>query len=176
MALSALIKSIIGKTYLLHYGSEFIPFLDTLPTLMDQDTAWAMKVQEPKDASDDSSLADAPIGTPAPPVSRMTSQSLADTDRPVEPAQVPGPLHTKRQRKASLPLSTKLSMMASPTHIGYLDDHPTKNQLKQLVQIAQHLAQIDPESIAYEITRIECMYFLEIQVCCSTAFSPSLDY
>lgn len=68
-ALSALIKSVIGKTYLLHYGSEFIPFMDMLPTLKDQDTAWAMKVQEPKDDSDDSSPIDVRTGTPASPVS-----------------------------------------------------------------------------------------------------------
>ncbi|KAJ3554551.1 hypothetical protein NM688_g3048 [Phlebia brevispora] len=162
-ALSALIKSIVGKTYLLHYGSEFIPFMEMLSTLKDQDASWAIKVDDPKEDSDESSVADALTGTPASPVSSMTSQSLPDVDR--QQQEQPPPPTTMRERKASLPLSTKLSMMASPTHLGYSEssDHSSRNQLKQLVQIAQQLLLTDPTSIAYEITRVECKYFLEIQ-------------
>ena len=170
-ALSALIKSIVGKTYLLHYGSEFIPFMEMLSTLKDQDAAWAMKVDETRDDSDDSaSLADV-AGTPASPVSSMTSQSLPEIERLQEPVIPPQTM--MRERKASLPLSTKLSMMASPTHVGYGDpvEHNGKSQLKQLVSIAQAIANTDATSVAYEITRVECKAFLQIQVCHLTCAS-----
>ena len=162
-ALSALIKSIVGKTYLLHYGSEFIPFMEVLSTLKDQDSTWAMKVDEPRDDSDDSiSVADPPAAAPASPVSSMTSQSLPESIERTQDAPPP----TMRERKASLPLSTKISMMASPTHV-YMDglDHSLKGQLKALVNVAQQVLQTDPTTIAHEITRVECKYFLQIQVC-----------
>jgi threonyl-tRNA synthetase len=53
-ALSALVKSIIAKTHLIHYGLEFLPFLEVLPNLVDQDTIWALKVEGPTYESDDS--------------------------------------------------------------------------------------------------------------------------
>lgn len=139
--------------------------MEMLSTLTDQDASWAMKVDEPKEDSDDSaSVADPLTGTPASPVSSMTSQSLPDVDRAQEQTAPPP---TARERKASLPLSSKLSMMASPTTIIGSDpiEHSSKNLLKQLVNIAQQVAQTDPTSIAYEITRVECKYFLQIQVC-----------
>ena len=53
-ALSALVKSIISKTYLLHYGSEFLPFLELLSSLFDKDVAWALKIDDNAEESDDS--------------------------------------------------------------------------------------------------------------------------
>ena len=41
-ALNALIKSIISRTHLFHYGSGFLLFLEQLPSV-DQDAAWALK-------------------------------------------------------------------------------------------------------------------------------------
>ena len=171
-ALSALIKSIVGKTYLLHYGSEFIPFMEVLSTLKDQDSTWAMKVDEPRDDSDDSaSVADPSAAAPVSPVSSMTSQSLPENLERTQ--EVPPP--TMRERKASLPLSTKLSMITSPTH-GYMDgqEHSSKNQLKMLVNVAQQVLQTDPTTIAHEITKVECKYFLQIQVCHLTSASHKL--
>ncbi|KAE9398927.1 hypothetical protein BT96DRAFT_711392 [Gymnopus androsaceus JB14] len=53
-ALSALIKSIISKTYLLHYRSDFLPFLEVLLMLVDWDSSWALKVDDTANESDDS--------------------------------------------------------------------------------------------------------------------------
>ena len=39
-----------------------------------------------------------------------------------------------------------------------------KQVLKKLVNTANELNQIDPSNIAQEITRIECQFFLRIQV------------
>jgi hypothetical protein len=57
-ALNALIKSIISKTHLLHYGSGLLPFLERLPGLADQDAAWALKVDISDTDSDDYTLED----------------------------------------------------------------------------------------------------------------------
>ena len=44
----------ISNTHLLHYGSDFLPFLEQLPTLRDIESSWAMKVDDTLDVSDDS--------------------------------------------------------------------------------------------------------------------------
>ena len=54
-ALSALIKSIISKTHLLHYGSGFLPFLEQLPGV-DQDATCALKADISNTDSDDYTL------------------------------------------------------------------------------------------------------------------------
>ncbi|KAI0695598.1 ras guanine nucleotide exchange factor domain-containing protein [Cytidiella melzeri] len=167
-ALSGLIKSVIGKTYLLHYGSVFIPFLETLPKLKDQDTSWAMKVDEAKDDSDDSSsVAEVNVTTPASPVSSQTSQSLHDFNRIPMPALPPTASNSTRERKASLPLSAKMLMSgSSPTqaaHISNSSELTWARKLKNLVALSHQFLSTDPSTTAQEISRVECGYFLEIQ-------------
>jgi len=53
-ALTALIHSIISKTYLLAYGSEFLQFLHSVPTL-DKDAAWALKLPMMDESDNDNS-------------------------------------------------------------------------------------------------------------------------
>ncbi|EKM61029.1 uncharacterized protein PHACADRAFT_247338 [Phanerochaete carnosa HHB-10118-sp] len=157
-ALSALIKSVMGKTYLLHYGSEFIPFMETLSTLKDSEVAWAMKVDGPKDESDD-------------------SNSLKETARPgasshslVPPSKSIAPVVTQkslaRERKHSLPLSARILVMeTSPTQIGLSDsiEHPPSKKLKILVNLSNQFMNTDPTSLAQEISRLESTFFLQIE-------------
>lgn len=164
-ALSALIKSIISKTYLLHYGSDFLPFLELLPTLVDKDSTWALKIQDSEDESDDgySLLEDddesmnRSIGSSGP--GRSPSRSKP---KPPPPAT--------RERKASLPLTAKTFMPSSASTISNGSSEPMeyqyqpKQQLKDLLKIAQEVNMIDPEEIAQEITRLEVKLFLDIEV------------
>lgn len=167
-ALSALIKSIVGKTYLLHYGSVFIPFYETLGKLKDQDTTWAMKVEEPKDDSDDaSSVADAHATSSSSPVSSRTSHSLHDPNPTVATPAPPLPSsEVKRERKSSLPLSAKMLMNSSPTQSSNPSspDVTWNKRLKLLSQCAQTFSDVDINDMAQEICRAQVEYFLEIKV------------
>ncbi|KDQ07675.1 hypothetical protein BOTBODRAFT_59810 [Botryobasidium botryosum FD-172 SS1] len=42
-ALSALLRQMLGNTHLVHYATDLLPFLDTLPDLVDHDEWWAKK-------------------------------------------------------------------------------------------------------------------------------------
>ncbi|TFK30463.1 ras GEF [Coprinopsis marcescibilis] len=155
-ALTALIKSIISKTHLLHYGSEFLPFLEMLPSRQDQDSAWALRVEVMTDESDDSySLLedeedDAESG-PREPVDSPPSR------KPNHHQQLPPNL---RERKSSLPL-TKLGSLNS-SH-GHSSEPSPKQQLKDLVKLAQDVLNVDSEDIAQEITRQWVKRFLDIK-------------
>ncbi|KAF9270242.1 ras GEF [Marasmius fiardii PR-910] len=157
-ALSALIKSIISKTYLLHYGSDFLPFLELLPTLVDKDSAWALKADDIADESDDS-------------YSYMEDDddSIKSEIKPEVPPATP-PKKTSsvsapnRERKSSLPLSAK-SLFSGSSNSGDMDsmEFNTKQQLRELVKLANEVNMIDSDEIAQEITRIEKKLFLEIE-------------
>ncbi|GJE86098.1 ras GEF [Phanerochaete sordida] len=157
-ALSALIKSVMGKTYLLHYGSEFIPFMEILPTLKDPEVAWAMKIAGPKDESDDANSLKAVAKSSA------TTLSLAP---PVEIAPLTATSKSlARERKHSLPLSARILVMeTSPTHIGLSDsiEHSPQKKLKILVSLSNQFMQTDPTSLAQEISRLESTFFLQIE-------------
>lgn len=169
-ALNALIRSILTKTYLLHYGSDFLPFLELVSNLKDGDKAWALKVDE---ESDDSSVMSDEEGYPAleieSPVSSNRSSNLTgDYGR----ARSQGHPPPARDRKSSLPLTAKALVMGSsaisPTSAGQLEgspEHSPKQILRKLVSISEELNKIDPMEIAQEITRIEAQFFLQIEVC-----------
>lgn len=162
-ALSAFIKSIMGKTYLLHYGSEFIPFMETLSTLKDPDVAWAMKVDEPKDESDDSSSFKEHVKFSA------SSHPLAPLSEITPPAAAQKSI--ARERKHSLPLSARILVMeTSPTHIGLSDsiEHSPQKKLKILVNLSNQFMSTDPTSLAQEISRLESTFFLQIEVRCQS--------
>jgi len=151
-ALNALIKSIISKTHLLHYGSEFLPFFEQLPSLKEEDTAWALKVDTADTDSDtycgsedDETRVEVgdTVGNDAASVRAMSSSSK----NTVPP----------RERKSSLPLTKS----PFPT----LQTEPTPKQLlKDLVKLANELLTYDSDDIAKEITRREVELFLKIKV------------
>ncbi|KAF9453797.1 ras GEF [Macrolepiota fuliginosa MF-IS2] len=160
-ALNALIRSILAKTHLLHYGSQLLPFLEVLPMLEDQDAIWALKPEVTDESDAESSIDDEdyvklddhkyshqppPMPVPGPPP-------------PPRPAAT-NPPSISRERKPSLPLvkSLGLALNGSSDH----SDYSSRQQLKELLRIANDVMAIDAAEIAEEITRVEFGYFLDI--------------
>lgn len=174
-ALAALIKSIITKTYLLHYGAEFLPFLEMVSGLKDKDASWALKVEE--ESSDSSSISDEEHSFLVPATSPRPASPPPVKQEPVPvstPTMQPG---FARERKASLPLTAK-ALIAAPSfnstnpsprlpHREPEDAnvvYPVKFILRYLQATSQSLQIADPSDIAQEITRIQCQFFLRIEV------------
>lgn len=157
-ALSALVKSIIAKTYLIHYGLEFLPFLETLPSLVDRDASWALKVDSSTEESDDSySMLDEEEVRSASPASE--SPVLSSTSaRPLSPTQVSG----TRERKHSLPLGRSTPKSATPSNGEF--EYSQKHILRELQRISTELFNLTSADVAQEITRIQKGLFLNIQV------------
>ena len=157
-ALSALVKSIIAKTYLIHYGLEFLPFLETLPNIVDKDASWALKVDSSTEESDDSySMLDeeeerSASSVPESPVVPSTSA------RPASPTQVSG----IRERKHSLPLSRSTPKSATPYNGE--PEYSQKHILRELQRISAELFTLTSMDVAQEITRIQKGLFLNIRV------------
>lgn len=164
-ALSALIKSILSKTYLLHYGSELLPFLETLPGLRDDDAAWALKVNDIRGDSDSESFLDDDEVTKPLDTGSITSSGHVLSQ---EKAQL-APL---RERKPSLPLAKALMQVAGSVVNGHGPESveaSIKHKLKEFVKLAHEVMLLDPDAIAQEITRLQTKLLLNIQV-------SSLDY
>ncbi|KAG6851046.1 hypothetical protein H0H93_002938 [Arthromyces matolae] len=151
-ALSALITSIISKTHLLHYGSEFLPFLEILPTLADHDATWAVKI-DTTDENDDIYEDD----------EVHPSQDLSSPPSPVRGQLDAAPPPSARDRKSSFPLSSMLApgpKVNTAHHDGEISE---KQQIKDLLKVSQEIQMLEPEEIAQEITRIEAKLFLDIK-------------
>ncbi|KAF8560386.1 ras GEF [Imleria badia] len=156
-ALSALVKSIIGKTYLLHYGSDFLPFLEHLPNIIDSDSVWAHKADHLLDDADD------PYS-----ISDGEDESLAViTDSGSSNLSSVPPSHgnsTSRERKQSLPLSAKAWIMPiTSSHPSEVTEISPKQILKELYRQSLELQNYDCSEIAEEITRVEAKLFMEIE-------------
>jgi len=161
-ALHALVRSIVGKTYLLHYGSDFLPFLAHLPNIVDTDAAWALKSENPVDESEDPySISDGEeemlaVEAELPSTSRPSVTSSNDS--------LPNPLSV-RERKSSLPLSAKIfTPVNSSNHQGDALDMSPKELLNKLRNNAAILATFDCAEVAEEITRVEAKFFTDIEV------------
>lgn len=151
-ALKALVAFIASKTHLIHYGSEFIPFLELASTYSDQDAAWALKED---DASDDGySFIEA--GLPA-----ANFDSASDDPPQFDPVSPPT---SSRERKSSLPLP-KLLYPGPGLNSNQTDsaEPSPKQQIKDLVKLAQDVMNSDADEIAQEITRQGVKRFLEIK-------------
>ncbi|CCM01971.1 uncharacterized protein FIBRA_04044 [Fibroporia radiculosa] len=163
-ALIALVKSVVTKSHLVHYGTDFLPFLDTLADLKDRDQTWALKIEEESDDSSWLSEEDGyrPIDTESPASSNSSRQPLHRNSSATPPAQ---PSMT-RDRKSSLPLTAKaLAMgqsMLSPTNSDGTDQTP-KQVLRRLVQVSEEVQKCAIKDIVNEITRIEVKFFLDIK-------------
>ncbi|KIK34653.1 hypothetical protein CY34DRAFT_17574 [Suillus luteus UH-Slu-Lm8-n1] len=160
-ALRALVKSIFGKTYLLHYGSDFLPFLSHLPNIIDTDAAWALKSGIPEDESEgphiisDGEEETLVVETESP----STSRSLMARSNDNFPSAA-----SVRERKSSLPLHTKIFIPVNSSHSqGDAQDISPKDLLNKLRSSAQTLANFDCSAIAEEITRVELKLFMDIE-------------
>jgi hypothetical protein len=161
-ALNALIKSIISKAHLLHYGSGFLPFLEQLPSLEDQDAAWSLKANISDTDSNDYTLEDddddetrvAETETVESANSRMrTDSSFSKINFP------------PRERKSSIPLPKAVlsSHQVDRTYV-YSNDLSPKQHIKDLGKVAQDVLSTDSAEIAEEITRQAVKQFLVIKV------------
>jgi hypothetical protein len=80
-----------------------------------------------------------------------------------------------RQRKGSLPLSTKSTAVPLSTTLSGASDPsnkplgstPKRNSPRELVKLSQTLATYDPMDIAQQITKMQSEIFLAIEVCTS---------
>jgi hypothetical protein len=174
-ALSALFKSITSKTYLLHYGSEFLPFHEMLPDLVDKDAAWAHKPDYPEDESDYDDDEKSAVLTIS---STHSSDSLPQSARLAagKAKTAPPPPTGLRERKGSLPLGNKLiSTQATPN--GFPQEAvDQRSQLKELLKLSADVNAADPEEIAQEITRLEVELFLKIEVGFQNVVSKPTDH
>ncbi|KIJ21729.1 hypothetical protein PAXINDRAFT_165135 [Paxillus involutus ATCC 200175] len=159
-ALNALVKSVLGKTYLLHYGSDFLPFLEHLPSIVDCDAAWAQKTEPLLDDTDDPySISDGEdeslvVHTDSAPASRSS----------MAPSHENSIGSSYRERKQSLPLSAKALIMPIPSpHGADIPEITRKQLLKELYRHSLELQSYDCSEIAEEITRVEAKLFMEIE-------------
>ncbi|KAG6885276.1 hypothetical protein C0993_003707 [Termitomyces sp. T159_Od127] len=146
-ALSALITTIISKTHLLHYGSELLPFLETLPTLIDRDAAWAVKIDTADEIDD-------PYEDEEVHLSRDDSASPSPVQEQLDP--IPS---VTRERKSSFPLPSRLVIGLKQPDMELSE----KQLIKDLLKVSQEIQALEPEEIAQEITRIEVKLFLDIK-------------
>jgi hypothetical protein len=160
-ALNALVRAVVAKTYLLHYGCEFLAFTELLARYEDLDAAWALPVEDESDES--YSLYDDDEEIPSVP----DSPTASEIDHSAMIHRPPSIIVSSRERKSSLPLSNILhgNLGTAPATAFNPDDPDFKKLLKDLVRNSQDIANVDSTLIAEEITRIEAKYFLDIKVC-----------
>ncbi|GJJ09683.1 hypothetical protein Clacol_003907 [Clathrus columnatus] len=168
-AIVALVKQISSNPCTLHYGSDILPFLDELPRLKDLDSSWALPCEDPT-ASDESDtlLEDEMTSLP-----KNTSQETFDSSAVHSSGKDTSSVQSRskssiRERKASLPLSTK--SLTSPTgndsHRLSSSRAPltlSRNSLKDLIRLSSTLSTYDPEEIAQQITKMQSDLFLAIE-------------
>ncbi|KAF8271479.1 ras guanine nucleotide exchange factor domain-containing protein [Lactarius quietus] len=151
-ALNALIKSIVTKTHLLHYGSDLLPFLEGRP-LHDKDSAWAMKVDEPTSENDDDDDDDDDEEVMPTRESTSTQTQRSEEERSTRP-QLPSSI---AERKSSLPHNARSN--------GNTTDQAdsVKEVLKNLLITSVRLGTCEPQHVAEEITRVGKRLFLLIE-------------
>jgi hypothetical protein len=150
-----LVKSIVTKTHLLHYGSDLLPFLERRP-LQDKDSAWAIQVNEPTAESDEPYSFSEDDDDVVPPLETTSIQTLVSEDASSTQslAVTPG-----RERKSSLPLSARSNGTTTSEHVDI-----AKDTLKSLLSTAARLSTCEPQHVAEEITRVGKTLFLLIEV------------
>lgn len=154
-ALNALVKSIITKTHLLHYGSDLLPFLEGRP-LQDKDSAWAMQVNEPAAESDEPYSFSEDDDDVVPPLEATSIQTLVSEDASSTQSLA---VTSSRERKSSLPLSARSNGTSTSEHVDSV-----KDVLKILLSTSAKLSSCDPQHVAEEITRVGKTLFLLIEV------------
>lgn len=169
-ALNALVKSIISKTHLLHYGSDFLPFLESRPT-KDEDAVWALKGEESPSVSDEEDEEER-AAVPHPQLEPDSPSSLTPSPFSSNAAKIQDPRipssSLARERKSSLPLQAKtLSGLPEPPPDQPVEeeDLSPKQTIRELLKISQELQAMNPDDVAQEITRIETKLLLQIKVC-----------
>lgn len=136
--------------------------MEQLPSLVDEDTAWAMKA----DVSDTDSEDYTPEEEEEEEL-RIEEPVEAKTSSPEIPSNAPQIAFPLRERKASLPLSKVwLSVSQSNGHHQTSAEQHPKQYIKDLVRLAQDVMNTDSDEIAQEITRQAVHRFMIIKVIC----------
>ena len=167
-ALHAFIRQILRQSHTLYYGSDFLPFLDTLADRHDQDEAWAVRAETSIMESDESDTnldgnedvvheepQSAISATPSLPVSDK-AESSTSSSRPVA-----------RERKSSIPLSAKSFLSGTlPGTVrsgGFSVSSPSRDANSRLLKMSNLLLHCDSEEVAKEITRQELDLYMKIE-------------
>lgn len=159
-ALNAIVNSLVNKTYLLHYGCDFKPFLEYISNLVDTDATWAQKTEPLLDENEDPYLFS--DGEDLSFVATTVGSASASRSS-VAPSNENAVSSSSRERKQSLPLSAKALIMPTSAQMADVPEVPPKQLLKELSKQAQELQTYDCAEIAEEITRNEAVLFMEIQ-------------
>lgn len=148
----------------MHYGSQLLPFLEILPILEDQDAVWAVKPELTEESDGESLMDEEDYIKPYNDKPDSTLTSLSN------PPEIQGTARShSRERKASLPLVRSLGLAINGS-TEQPDPTSTKQQLRDLLRVANEVMAIDASEIAEEITRVEAKYFLNMTV--SSGFMP----
>lgn len=165
-ALRALIKSTLSKSYLLHYGAHFLPFLENIPNLQDRDASWALRVEEDSDQSSLVSEDDLAVtGSDSKSLPELPSRARSRNGS----QPLPGQTLATRDRKSSLPLSVTAKALGfgystPPSSVAENPQETSPKQLlKRLQSMSDEVLKADFTQIAESITRIEARYFLRIE-------------
>ncbi|KAF8509830.1 hypothetical protein JB92DRAFT_3119551 [Gautieria morchelliformis] len=172
-AITALVKQISTNACTLHYGSDILPFLDELTDLQDGEASWSVHEDLREESDDDEAElmddeeAEGPRGNVmSDTIALPIIMPLADPD-----AVESKPKLSTRQRKGSLPLSTRSTTIPLSTTLSGASDPsnkslggmPKKNSPRELVKVAQTLATYDPTDVAQQITKMQSDIFLAIE-------------
>lgn len=171
-ALKALVKHISSNPCTLHYGSDLLPFLDELPRLKDLESSWALPCEDPTASDESDTVLEG--SEPAPIYKSVSEETFASSvvhSSGKDSSSVQSRLKSNtRERKASLPLSTK--SLTSPTGNDSYRLPSSKappiaprNSLRDLNRLLQAVNMYDAEDFAQQITKMQRDLFLAIEVC-----------
>ena len=142
----------------MHYGSEFLPFLEQLPSLVDEDTAWAKKADISDTDSDDYTVEEEDPRT-----EEVITPETSSVEVPSSSPQIAFP--PPRERTASFPLPrARLSVSQYNVNYSTIAEQQNRQYIKELLRIATEVMNTDSEEIAQEITRQGQLLFMVIKV------------
>ena len=187
-ALNALLKQLVMHIHTAHYGSELLPFLETIPSLRPKPNAWYKPIEDaPRAESDDESAAgvdsddEPPVLTRAATLGHTSNSSISNGL--AAPSLAPP---VSRERASSFPVQSNGTTSSAPpaSSLGANRSLPMVAQppismpppplpmsaasamtnLKELQRISGHFQLLEPSVVAQEITRTMLNLFLKIEV------------
>lgn len=153
-ALNALAKLVISHTHLLQYGCDLLSFIETLPTLVDEDFEWALPgddISQESDRKSTNSQEEEPTNH------SEVASSESHTEDNTRPLGA-----TARERASSLLMAKALAPAGSLSSEG--SDVPARQQLKDVQKLAFDFLNVTVDDLAIEWTRILLEQFLRIKV------------
>lgn len=160
-ALSAILKFIMNKPYLIHLSSVYVPFLDKTPQLIDPSAGWAKEAEIPGEDNEDrytiTDLDERSVVEQQPSTVEEARPSADLTESSQHSLTV-----SSRARTTSLPLS--LITPPSTASRTSSESDSTAKLIRDLLRVSHHLDFCQVNDIAEELTAIELEMFLNIKV------------